>query len=36
MLDWIRATYERRDDADRHREKWFEEASERDPNHVLT
>ena len=36
MLDWIRATYDRPDDADRHREKWFEEASERDPNHVLT
>lgn len=36
MLDWIRATNDRPDDADRHREKWFEEASERDPNHVLT
>jgi glutaredoxin len=36
MLDWIRATYERPADADRHREKWFEEAPERDPKHVLT
>ena len=36
MLDWIRATYDRPDDADRHREKWFQEAPERDPNHVLT
>jgi glutaredoxin len=36
MLEWIRSTYERRDDADRHREKWFEEAPLRDPKHVLT
>ena len=36
MLDWIRATYDRPGDADRHREKWFAEAPERDPNHVLT
>jgi glutaredoxin 2 len=36
MLEWIRSTYERRDDADRHREKWFEDAPRRDPKHVLT
>ena len=40
--DWkeaIRALhrlYPRPDDADRHREKWFEEAAQRDPNFVLT
>ena len=36
MLEWIRATYERPADADRHREKWFEDAPLRDPKHVLT
>ena len=36
MLEWIRASHERREDADRHREKWFEEAPLRDPKHVLT
>jgi glutaredoxin 2 len=36
MLNWIRTAYERPHDADRHREKWFEEARERDPKHVLT
>lgn len=35
MLDWIRSTFMRSDDADRHREKWFEEAPLRDPKHVL-
>ena len=40
--DWKRAiehlhrTYPRPADADRQREKWFEDAQRRDPNHVLT
>ena len=35
MLEWVRS-HERPSDADRHREKWFEEAPLRDPKHVLT
>jgi glutaredoxin len=40
--DWKEAiahlarAYARPDDAERHREKWFEEAHLRDPKHVLT
>lgn len=40
--DWKQAiehlfrTYPRPDDADRHRQKWFDEAAERDPKHLLT
>jgi glutathione S-transferase len=36
MLTWIREHHERPADADRHREKWFEDAPRRDPKHVLT
>jgi glutaredoxin len=36
ILVHIRGNYERRADADRHREKWFEDTPRRDPNHVLT
>jgi hypothetical protein len=36
MIEHIRTQYERRADADRHREKWFEDAPRRDPKHVLT
>ena len=36
MLNWIREHHERPADADRHREKWFEDAPRRDPQHVLT
>jgi glutaredoxin len=32
----LTSTYPRPDDADRHRQKWFDEAKERDPKHVLT
>jgi glutathione S-transferase len=35
-LAHLRDAYERPADADRHREKWFEDAPRRDPNHVLT
>lgn len=35
MLEWIRSNHPRPDDADRHREKWFEEGPMRDPKHVL-
>jgi glutathione S-transferase len=35
-LAHIREHYERRTDADRHREKWFEDTPRRDPHHVLT
>ena len=35
-LSHIREHYERRADADRHREKWFEDTPRRDPHHVLT
>ena len=35
-LEHIREHYERRDDADYHREKWFVDAPLRDPHHVLT
>jgi glutaredoxin len=35
MLEWIRTNHARPDDADRHREKWFEDAPRRDPKHVL-
>lgn len=35
MLAWIREHHERPPDADRHREKWFEDAPLRDPKHVL-
>ena len=35
-LEHLHRAYPRPDDADRHREKWFDEAAERDPNHVLT
>ena len=36
FLNWIREQQERPTDADRHREKWFEDAPRRDPKHVLT
>jgi glutaredoxin 2 len=36
IIEHVRAHYERRVDADRHREKWFEDAPRRDPKHVLT
>lgn len=36
MITYLHSTYARPDDADRHREKWYEEAAERDPKHVLT
>jgi glutathione S-transferase len=36
ILSWIREHHDRPADADRHREKWFEDAPRRDPKHVLT
>jgi glutathione S-transferase len=36
ILSYLRSNYERPGDADRHREKWFEEAPQRDPSYVLT
>ena len=36
ILNWIREHHDRPADADRHREKWFEDAPRRDPKHVLT
>ena len=36
MIEHIRTHNTRRPDADRHREKWFEDAPRRDPKHVLT
>ena len=36
IIAYVHRTYERRQDADRHREKWFEDAPRRDPHHVLT
>lgn len=36
IVGHIRSNHERRVDADRHREKWFEEAPQRDPSYVLT
>jgi glutaredoxin 2 len=36
IIEHIRTHYERRQDTDRHREKWFEDAPRRDPKHVLT
>jgi glutathione S-transferase len=36
ILNWIREHHDRQADADRHREKWFEDAPRRDPKHVLT
>jgi glutathione S-transferase len=35
-IAYLTRTYPRPDDADRHRQKWFDEAAERDPRHVLT
>ena len=36
MIELLHRTYPRPDDADRHRQKWYDEAAERDPRHVLT